>query len=49
MNLAGRSSDAGAPILIVGAGQAGATAASALRKLGYDGALILVGDEDHAP
>jgi len=49
MSLAGRSSDAGAPILIVGAGQAGATAASALRKLGYDGALILVGDEDHAP
>ena len=37
------------PIVIVGAGQAGAKAAEALRRLGYDGAILLVGDEPHEP
>lgn len=38
-----------APILIIGAGQAGAMAASALRGMGYEGALTIVGEEDFAP
>ena len=37
------------PILIVGAGQAGATAASALRALGHKGRIVIVGDEPHLP
>ncbi len=37
------------PFVIVGAGQAGAQAAHTLRQLGYDGELILIGDEPHAP
>lgn len=37
------------PILIVGAGQAGAMAAAALRGLGYDGRLVMAGGERHAP
>lgn len=37
------------PMLIIGAGQAGAMAASALRSQGYTGALILLGQEDCAP
>jgi len=41
--------DTGAPLVIVGAGQAGAMAARALRELGHDGELILIGDEPHAP
>ncbi len=36
-------------ILIIGAGQAGAMAASALRQFGFEGAITLVGDEDAAP
>lgn len=36
-------------IVIVGAGQAGAMAAAALRGLGYGGRLTLVGDEAHPP
>jgi 3-phenylpropionate/trans-cinnamate dioxygenase ferredoxin reductase component len=38
-----------APIVIVGAGQAGATAAAELRRLGYKGRVVLIGDEPHAP
>lgn len=38
-----------APILIIGAGQAGATAAAALRALGHDGGIVMVGGEAHAP
>ncbi len=36
-------------IVIVGAGQAGARAALALRARGWDGRLLLVGAEGHAP
>lgn len=36
-------------VLVVGAGQAGVQAAEALRSLGYDGELTLLGDEPHAP
>jgi 3-phenylpropionate/trans-cinnamate dioxygenase ferredoxin reductase subunit len=38
-----------APIVVVGAGQAGATAAGALRDQGYDGELVLIGEEPVAP
>lgn len=37
------------PIVIVGAGQAGGWAAKTLRGEGYDGPLILIGDERHPP
>ncbi|MGD9804379.1 MAG: NAD(P)/FAD-dependent oxidoreductase [Hyphomicrobiaceae bacterium] len=37
------------PIIIVGAGQAGAKSAETLRRLGYDGDLLLIGDEPHEP
>ena len=37
------------PILIVGAGQAGATAAAALRKGGFDGRIVMVGREAPLP
>jgi len=37
------------PVLIVGAGQAGATAAAALRKIGYPTPIILCGSELNAP
>ena len=36
-------------IVIVGAGLAGGTAATELREQGYDGQVVLVGAEDHAP
>lgn len=36
-------------IVVVGAGQAGATLVETLRKKGYDGALTLVGAEPHLP
>lgn len=36
-------------VVIVGASAAGLAAAEALRGFGFDGALILVGDEQHAP
>jgi NADPH-dependent 2,4-dienoyl-CoA reductase/sulfur reductase-like enzyme len=36
-------------IVIVGASAAGLTAAEALRRRGYAGALTLVGEEPHAP
>jgi 3-phenylpropionate/trans-cinnamate dioxygenase ferredoxin reductase subunit len=39
--------DAG--IVIVGAGETGARAAAALRENGFDGAITLIGDEEHPP
>lgn len=36
-------------IVIIGAGQAGASLAVALRRGGYAGALTLIGDENHPP
>lgn len=38
-----------APILIVGAGQAGATAAAALRSFGHAGRIVMVGNERRLP
>lgn len=38
-----------APIIVVGAGQAGVRAADTLRKLGYDGPVALIGEEPHPP
>lgn len=35
--------------VIVGAGQAGATAAAELRRRGFDGRVMLIGDEPHLP
>ncbi|OLL27984.1 hypothetical protein BTH42_29770 [Burkholderia sp. SRS-W-2-2016] len=35
--------------VIVGAGQAGANAAAELRRQGFDGDVLLIGDEAHAP
>ena len=37
------------PIIIIGAGQCGQKATDTLRQQGYDGDLILIGDEPHAP
>lgn len=37
------------PFVIIGAGQAAAKAVETLRAAGYDGTLIVLGDEDHAP
>jgi 3-phenylpropionate/trans-cinnamate dioxygenase ferredoxin reductase component len=37
------------PIVIIGAGQAGGQTAVSLRLMGYDGPLVLVGDEAHPP
>lgn len=37
------------PYLIIGAGQAGAQAAQSLRAAGYDGDLVMLGAEPHAP
>ena len=36
-------------VVIVGAGQAGASCAMALRRLGYEGRVTIVGEEDAAP
>jgi len=36
-------------VLIIGAGQAGARAAEALRTYGFEGRIVLAGDERHAP
>jgi 3-phenylpropionate/trans-cinnamate dioxygenase ferredoxin reductase subunit len=38
-----------APIVIVGAGQGGLQLAESLRKEKYDGEILLIGDEPHAP
>ena len=37
------------PIVIVGAGQAGGSLAARLRGLGYDGPLLMLGEEPHPP
>src|SRR5215470_1783657 len=37
------------PIIIVGAGQAGASLAARLRALGYGGPLVMIGEEPHPP
>ncbi|WP_067886427.1 NAD(P)/FAD-dependent oxidoreductase [Nocardia vaccinii] len=39
----------GRPIVIVGAGLSGLRAAEELRRAGYEGGLVLVGDEVHLP
>ncbi|MDN7904700.1 FAD-dependent oxidoreductase [Burkholderia diffusa] len=39
----------GGACVIVGAGQAGATAAAELRRRGFDGPVVLIGDEPHLP
>src|SRR3954453_23281500 len=36
-------------MVIVGAGEAGARAAGALRENGFDGPITLIGDEPHGP
>jgi len=38
-----------APLLIIGSSQAGVSLATSLRALGYDGAITLLGDENHRP
>ena len=40
---------ADATIAIIGAGQAGGWAAQTLRKEGFDGRIVLIGDEAHPP
>ncbi|AXQ28933.1 pyridine nucleotide-disulfide oxidoreductase [Solimonas sp. K1W22B-7] len=42
-------SDTQDPIVIVGAGQAGAETAVELRKLGHQGRIVIVGEEPHLP
>jgi 3-phenylpropionate/trans-cinnamate dioxygenase ferredoxin reductase subunit len=37
------------PVVVVGAGEAGASAAGALRDQGYDGELVMIGEEPMAP
>ncbi len=37
------------PIIVVGAGQAGVALAAKLRALGYDGPLLLIGQEPVLP
>ena len=37
------------PIIIIGAGQCGQKATETLRQQGYEGDLVLIGDEPHAP
>ena len=39
----------GGDIVIVGAGQAGAWAATTFRDEGHDGRVVLIGDELHIP
>ncbi len=43
------TADIATRIVIIGAGQAGATAAMELRRRGFAGSIVLVGDETHAP
>ncbi len=38
-----------ATVAVVGASLAGINAAETLRRLGYDGRLVIIGDEPHAP
>src|SRR5665213_625107 len=44
-----RSGRAPVSVVIIGAGQAGANAASALREFGYSGAVVLIGEERYLP
>ena len=37
------------PIIVVGASQAGLQVAESLRQEGYDGPLVMIGDEPHPP
>src|ERR1051326_6463632 len=37
------------PIIVVGASQAGVQVAESLRQEGFDGPLMLIGDEPHPP
>lgn len=37
------------PVVIIGAGQTGGWAARTLRQSGYEGSLLLIGDEPHPP
>ena len=37
------------PVIIVGAGQAGAQIADSLRQEGYEGQILLIGEEPHGP
>ncbi len=37
------------PVIIVGAGQAGGQTAVSLRLMGYEGPVLLIGDESHVP
>ncbi|MDX2825519.1 hypothetical protein PV416_31710 [Streptomyces ipomoeae] len=46
---AGAPGSAPAPVVIVGAGQAGVQLADSLREAGYEGAVTLVGDEPGLP
>jgi 3-phenylpropionate/trans-cinnamate dioxygenase ferredoxin reductase subunit len=39
----------GQTIIIVGAGQAGLQVADSLRQDGFDGAVVLIGEEAYAP
>ncbi|MBO0805063.1 MAG: FAD-dependent oxidoreductase [Nocardiopsaceae bacterium] len=39
----------GRAIVLVGGGQASASAARTLRRRGYDGAIVVIGDEPHPP
>lgn len=48
-NGAGAAASSDAPIVIVGAGQAGAMAAAALRDGGFAGRIVLIGSEPHRP
>ncbi|WP_370288250.1 NAD(P)/FAD-dependent oxidoreductase [Nocardioides sp.] len=43
------TSPGGPGLLIIGASQAGVALATSLRALGHDGAITLLGDEDHRP
>ncbi len=36
-------------IIVIGAGQAGASLTARLRKNGYDGEILLIGAEPHPP
>lgn len=49
MNSTAKDTGASGRIVIIGAGQAGCTVATELRRLGYAGRIILLGAEPHPP